>query len=547
MSATRPENTGPTISVTVTLGPALARRLADSSPAGAVGQALAACAGELLGALGIPGHPAVSLVDHQRPLPDDRPVEIRVGERLCLVADEAALQAHSYVSSRPLAPYAPDDVAAWLEHADDDVVAEWLALVLRGALARQPGALLGAAQAAAYIAGLPPSSAENPRPAAPDALADVLRQVLDLGISLADRARVRAVLDAAGDSRPALLAEQLITALRPDVIEIHVEPGYLREITTHSGARFLRELLPFMNDGLFVELGLTFPTFRFIPDDQLKPQAFALTINHLAGQPWVGLPPEHILVNDTVERLRLMNIEGEAAGNPATFSPSAIVDAGHKALLEASGLTTWDHLGYIILVFAAELRRNGARVVSQRLADQHVSQLGKAFPAIERAVKEHIAPELLAGVLRALAGDEVSVRNLRCILERLLEYELFVGAGDRVGFVRAGLRDQIGHKLARGTQTLVVYLLDAAIEQALVTPAADGAGDEQRRQIVSAIRAEMAYLPPTAQLPVILTTPGAREPLRLLLAAALPRLRAVSYSDIAPDLNIQPVARISLG
>ena len=431
--------------ITLHLGPPLGGQGATEALTDQVHAALQATLSQLLATLGIPARPALMLEFIADELPDGRLFELDITDRLCPCPDELLLTTYSYVLRWPqVEPGALAALRGWLAESDAPTVAEWLSLTVRYALACRPSVLLSEPQAAAYCAALLGSPTSQQ-------LSPVLRKVLDMGISLADRAAVGAALAESGHSWAA--AEQLIAALRPDVLEIRVEPSYLRQVTIEHGPRLFDELLPFMRDGLFVELGMSYPTFRFVADDTLHPRAFAFTINHLVGLPMVGLASDKILVNDTSDRLRLMNVDGEAAGNPATYQPAALVDARHKEQLEAAGLTTWDDLGYFILAFAAELRRNGARLMDLRLAEQMLSQLSQVYPALERATREHIAPARLAGILRELAADQLSIRNLRCILDRLLEYELFVGEGDLGDFVRAGMRNFIGHKLSRGTST----------------------------------------------------------------------------------------------
>ena len=53
-------------------------------------------------------------------------------------------------------------------------------------------------------------------------------------------------------------------------------------------------------------------------------------------------------------------------------------------------------------------------------------------------------------------------------------------------------------------------------------------------------------MPPTAQDPVVLTTALIRYRLRKALRGAFPRLSVLSYQELSPDMNIQPIARISL-
>ena len=63
------------------------------------------------------------------------------------------------------------------------------------------------------------------------------------------------------------------------------------------------------------------------------------------------------------------------------------------------------------------------------------------------------------------------------------------------------------------------------------------------QEIVQAVKNECGHLPPTAQRPVILTAMDIRRYVRKLLEYEFnPPFSVVSYQELSPDLNIQPVA-----
>ena len=107
----------------------------------------------------------------------------------------------------------------------------------------------------------------------------------------------------------------------------------------------------------------------------------------------------------------------------------------------------------------------------------------------------------------------------------------------------------ISAKFARGTTTIVTYLLDPEIEAALSAKPADDdisdVPDSLPDRVIAATHAEFDHLPPTAQVPMILTTEGLRRPLAAMVRHEFPRLVVLSYGDLPPQQNVQPVARLS--
>ena len=348
-------------------------------------------------------------------------------------------------------------------------------------------------------------------------------------------------------------SELFIPVVTPIVLEVSDALVPYVDSRQDNG-KFLFELIPFMRDGLFVELGVRFPGVRARGNASLPPGAYQVQINEVpvvTGQVTLG----HILVNDTVDRLKLMNIQGFEAINPATRQPAAWVPEEHRDTLEAAGLTTWDVPGYMILHTAAVLRRNAREFVGVQETQTMLEQLEKAFPAIVKEVVPKVVNVLkLTDILQRLVEEEISIRDLRGILQALAEYAQV--EADNVMLtehVRAAQRRYISHKYARGTGTLVVYLLDPNIEEAIrgsVKRTSAGAHlalePELAQEIVQAVRSECGHLPPSAQRPVILTAMDIRRYVRKLLEYEFnPSFSVLSYQELSPELNIQPVARIS--
>jgi type III secretion protein V len=348
-------------------------------------------------------------------------------------------------------------------------------------------------------------------------------------------------------------SELFIPVVTPIVIEVSDALVPYVDSRQDNG-KFLYELIPFMRDGLFVELGVRFPGVRARGNPGLPPGAYQIQINEVpvvTGQATLG----HILVNDTVERLKLMNVQGFEAVNPATRQPAAWVPEQSKDMLEGAGLTTWDVPGYIILHLAAVLRRHGREFVGVQEVQTMLDQLEKAFPAIVKEVVPKVVSILkLTDILGRLVEEEISVRDLRGILQALAEHgQVEADSVMLTEHVRSALKRYVSHKYARGTNTLVVYLLDPQIEEAIRSSIKrTSAGThlalepDIAQEIVQAVKNECGHLPPTAQRPVILTAMDIRRYVRKLLEYEFnPPFSVVSYQELSPELNIQPVARIS--
>jgi hypothetical protein len=365
------------------------------------------------------------------------------------------------------------------------------------------------------------------------------------------------------------------------VITLEMSPAQYTRIMQRDGAQrapveqgeqgeaqtFLQRLR-MMSDGLFYELGGLFAPCHVRPVDDIAGQKARVCINDARCYDIPVIGPEELLVNATGDRLVLLGVAGREARNPANGEECAIVPASARHACEDAGLTTWDEADCIVLATSSVLRRNASSLLPLDVVEYSLNTLSEAFPAITR----RLPVERVARVLRFLLDEEISIRNLRGILETLLlplpvsnadfgTYIAFAGGNFRPPVawvdatverdtvmlgeaVRADMRRYISHKYTRGANTLIVYLLDRDIEFRLRQDRP--LSDAERAEFIGAVEMEVGSLPPTSQNPVILTTNEVRARTRREVEREFPYLAVLSYQELSPDMNIQPIARISL-
>ena len=372
------------------------------------------------------------------------------------------------------------------------------------------------------------------------------------------------------DAEAAQRFEQaLSTASRRIVIELHPQTRQQMEPEL-TGAE---SLFSMMIDGLFYELGIRIGECVLIDSADSGRTAMRLRINDLRTPEQPLIAAAEILVNETPDRLRLLDIDGREAVNPANGSACALVANALKDACEKAGLTTWSPAGHAVLGTSALLRRVAPVFLSLDAVMFDLNRLSAAYPTLTDGVRASLGPVRFAQVLRALLEDDISVRNLPAICEAILsapprtavdvdKYIVFTSTygalrlelplvdidadADAIEIaecVRINQKRYISHKYTRGQNTLIVYLVDREIEARLKDVRPLDAAEQEA--LHDAVRAEVGSLPPTAQAPVLLTTLSVRHRLRRMLRPAFPELAVLSYQELSPDMNIQPIARIS--
>jgi type III secretion protein V len=267
------------------------------------------------------------------------------------------------------------------------------------------------------------------------------------------------------------------------------------------------------------------------------------------------MPAATVLVNERATVLMERGFAAEAAINPATGAEYAwIPDVQAAAALEA-GLTTWDAPGFVALALSSLLRRKAADFVGIDETRAMLAQVEPVFPQlVAETVPRTVSLFVLTDVLRRLVAEGVSIRDLRAILMALADW----GRVERdplmlTEYARVALRRQLTHRFSHGTNQLVVVLLHPDIERSIrdstrhtATGSYVDLEPSRLRGILEAIREPIASLPNDVQVPQLLTAVEIRSSVRRLVAPSMPHLHVVSYQELRPDADVQPIGRISL-
>jgi type III secretory pathway component EscV len=211
--------------------------------------------------------------------------------------------------------------------------------------------------------------------------------------------------------------------------------------------------------------------------------------------------------------------------------------------------------------------------MTSKLWEFYAIQLREAFSVLLDEASRGFDSITLTRTLRCLLVEGISIRDLRTILEATLAIEStstadfckFIIFEPNTGFhfpardsrsmndldgedfaecARIALRSYISHKYTQGSANLVVYLLDPDIEARLTRIEKEPLTQPEYEGMVAAIRQEVGLQPSTVQTPTILTTILVRRFLRRLIETDFPWLPVLSYQELSPNTNIQPIARI---
>ncbi|MDP8998621.1 MAG: flagellar biosynthesis protein FlhA, partial [Myxococcota bacterium] len=183
----------------------------------------------------------------------------------------------------------------------------------------------------------------------------------------------------------------------------------------------------------------------------------------------------------------------------------------------------------------------------QRLLDE----LEQYAPAtVRNVVPKPVTLVLLTDVLRRLVEEQISVRDLRGILEALSSVAMTEKDPLNLAeYVRSQMRRAITFRLTRGIGQLDVVLLDSLLEDTVrhaITRTTAGAfltlPPQAARDVLVAVHRALAAAP-DAHSAVILTQPDIRRFVRKLIESELPDVRVVSFAELLPEVSLKPISR----
>jgi type III secretion protein V len=321
---------------------------------------------------------------------------------------------------------------------------------------------------------------------------------------------------------------------------------------TEAGKKFYEELLGVRN-GLYYELGVIFPSLQVKGNSPGDPGGFAIWANEVpvvSGQ----IRLDSVLVNDAADRISVYGLTGETTTNPTTGKPAAWVPRDQAERARSAGFQVWETDDVLLLHLSGYLKKNAREFIGIQETQIMVSTLKQYYPTlVDETVPKPVSLQTLTEILRRLVEEDVSIRDLKAILQTLcewgrVEHEVLT----LTEHVRVGLKRRICYQISRGQPVLFVYRLDPEIEEIFRNSIRQSAGGAylamdptQSHLVMEAARAQIGDQPPGAQRPVIVTDGEIRRFVKKLLDFAVPEVAVLSYDQLTPQINIQPLGMIS--
>ena len=314
--------------------------------------------------------------------------------------------------------------------------------------------------------------------------------------------------------------------------------------------RMAGELLPAARMQFFERTGIALPAIVVRPHAPgLAAGGYRLCLKEIPLAQGEIVPGAGLAL-DTVDHLRTLGIAAQPAVHPEGRA-AAWIPAGELVSARLQGVPTLEPDEVIVLRLLHLLGQHGHEFIGIQETQDLLDCLQRTHPALVRElVPKIISPALLTEILRRLAEEGISLRNLHEILGALAErIPMDPDPVTLTEQVRAALRRPITFAHTGGSHALAVYFIDSMIEETLresIQPHSTGSSLALEPELAADIIKAVGRAVADRSAPVIVTAADLRIHVRRLIATEHPQVAVLSYQEIEPTVKLESLGRITV-
>ena len=338
--------------------------------------------------------------------------------------------------------------------------------------------------------------------------------------------------------------EAVTPLLQLDPMELEIGYGLIPLVDPQEAGNLLDRITRIRRQ-MALDLGIILPTVRVRDNLQLAPNHYVVKLRG------VEVARGELMINHYLAMNAGMadeTIDGIQTTEPAFGLPALWITSAQKERAELLGYTVVDPPSVLTTHLTEVIKANSANIISR----QDVQTLVNNLKAEHSAVVDELIPSVLSlgevqKVLQNLLRERITIRDLVTILETLADHAKQTRDADALTeYVRQALSRAISAQY-RGMDGYVhVITLSPRVEQQLTealkqTDQGTMIAMEPSRvqRFLERVAAEMEKVAGMGHPPVLLSSARLRLAVRRITERVLPNLVVLSFSEIAPGVDVQ--------
>jgi flagellar biosynthesis protein FlhA len=245
-------------------------------------------------------------------------------------------------------------------------------------------------------------------------------------------------------------------------------------------------------------------------------------------------------------------LDGVPTKDPAFGLDAIWINQNQREQAQTLGYTVVDSATVLATHLSQILTNNAAQLLGHEEVQNLLDMLAKTYPKlVENFIPETLSLGAVVKVLQSLMNEGVAVRDMRSIVQTLVEYgpksqdTEILTAAVRISLRKFIIQDLVGAAVEVPVITLAPEL-EQMLHQSMQMAGDDGAGIEpglaerlQKSLNDGAQQQELA-----GDTPILLTSGILRSVLAKFVKYTIPGLRVISYQEIPDDKQIKIVSAI---
>ncbi|MCP3877895.1 MAG: EscV/YscV/HrcV family type III secretion system export apparatus protein [Sulfitobacter sp.] len=322
-------------------------------------------------------------------------------------------------------------------------------------------------------------------------------------------------------------------------------------LETSIQAKALNEELIKVRQALYLDLGVPFPGIHLRFNGGIQGNAYHILIQETPmaqGQ----LKPGHLICLDEEENLKMLGVAYQSGDVFLPGLSTLWVEETQRAMLKKAGIGSLDtpqiltyHLSFVLKKYAEEF-------VGIQETRYLLSKMEDNYGELVKEVQRVLPIQKITDVFQRLVSEEISIRNLRVILEALVVW----GQKEKdtvllSEYIRGGLSRYISYKYSSGQNVLPAYLLSPDVEETIrngIRQTSAGSylalDPATTQRFVDNVKKSVGDLSRTRSKPVLVVSMDIRRYVRKLIEMDLYELPVLSYQELTQEITVQPLDRI---
>lgn len=319
----------------------------------------------------------------------------------------------------------------------------------------------------------------------------------------------------------------------------------------------LNKVIVGVRQTFYRDMGVPVPAISFRMKQDLGDNGYRIFIQGIpVAHGFLGLDKVFVKTpSKTLEEIQVP-YEEDTAFLPGL--PTIWVEKTLSPQLVAKDVNTMEPIDILAFHLEYVLMENASQFIGVQEVHSLFTKLeASGFAELIKETQQFVPLHKITEVLRRLVDEKISIRNLRQILESLVEWgETEKNMVTLTEYVRIGLKRQISHAFTYGSNTLPVYLMgpetESVIQQSIrQTPMGShlALDDQAAKRLSSALQtneAEARKMSDLSARPVLLTSMELRRYLSDHMETIASGIPVLSFQELTKQVKLKPLGRVEI-